>query len=61
MFNYITAKTIWLLHLMTSIFDVNLIRRPPVLVMVYCSNVEMSEEPSSERPTTRFRHLAILR
>ena len=29
--------------------------------MAYCSNVEMIEEPMSEGPTARFRHLSTLR
>ena len=29
--------------------------------MAYCSNVKMSEEPRSEGPTARLRHLATQR
>ena len=35
-----------------------LIRRPRVLLMAYCSNVETSEEP---KLTARLRRLATLR
>ena len=38
-----------------------LIRRPHVLLMAYCSNVETSEEPTSEGATARLRRLATLR
>ena len=38
-----------------------LIRRPRVLLMAYCSNVETSKEPTSEGATARLRHLATLR
>ena len=38
-----------------------LIRRPRVLLMAYCSNVETSEEPTSEGVTARLRRLATLR
>ena len=38
-----------------------LIRRPQVLMMAHCSNVETSEEPASEGATVCFRRLATLR
>ena len=38
-----------------------LIRRSRVLLMAYCSNVEMSEEPTSEEATAHIRRLATLR
>ena len=38
-----------------------LIRRPRVLLIAHCSNVETNEEPTSEGATACFRRLATLR
>ena len=38
-----------------------LVRRPRVLLMAYCSNVETSEEPTSEGVTALLRRLATLK
>ena len=38
-----------------------LIHRARILLMVYCSKVETSEEPTIEEPTAHLQHLDTLR
>ena len=53
----VTLRNTIIKHMTTG----TLIRRPCVLLMAYCSNVETSEEPTSEGATERLRRLATLR
>ena len=53
----VTLKNAIIKHTTTGM----LIRRPCVLLMAYCSNVETSEEPTSEGATAHLQRLATLR